>query len=339
MIALLHPTNGSPRVRVVACDPGRVAIATCGEWVLDQATGLPRWASWRLSRSEFYHATGYRAAMRRRSLWNLEVATAHAALATVSVRTSRVGHFDAYLRVLETHLEDLWANRQHSRWMRLVRVCGSGSGCWLGVPAPHAPWLPSTRVTMPYSYPCCSAQAAARQLRLTHPPPPAPPAYQDFTCKRAALMCREGFWRRVRAGRACDGTLGLAPIVAYGDAGFASSGKGGMAAPTSAMRRSCVAVFGHASVVAVDEYNTTAKHAVTPLGGVCGAYLADVIDQRVGHCKRARCCGSGAPPRGAAGGVKARGLKRCAAGRRARAELKRSGAPRSAPHDTLPRPP
>ena len=277
---------GAQRLRVVAVDPGRVAIVTCGEWVVD-ASGKPRWASWQLTRSQFYAETGYQGAMRKRSLWNLEVAEAHAALATVSVRTSRMPQFDAYLRVLETHLEDLWANREHTCWMRLVRapLLVLGCGDWGGGAAPRGG---------------CGGTAP-------HRPPPHP---QDFAGKRAAMKSREGFWRRVRAGRACDGTLGIAPTIAYGDAGFSSSGKGGMAAPTSAMRRSCVAVLGRDSVVAVDEFSTTAKHATTPDGRVCGEFLSDVIDQRVGHCKRASCCGSGATPRRAASGVVSRGLKR-----------------------------
>ena len=120
---------------MIAVDPGRVAIATCGEWVTDKVTGRPRWATWRLSRSEFYAKTGYTESMHKRSLWNLEVADAHAALATVSVRTGRLDRFDAFLAVVETHLDDLWTNREHSRWMRLVRAppgpppfCILGSG-------------------------------------------------------------------------------------------------------------------------------------------------------------------------------------------------------------------
>ena len=294
-LLLARATATSPRLRVIAVDPGRVAIVTCGEWVTDKVTGRPRWATWRLSRSEFYAKTGYHESMRKRSLWNLEVADAHAALATVSVRTGRLDRFDAFLAVVETHLDDLWTNREHSRWMRLVRA-----------PPP----------------PCGQQHARVRSCaRASCPQPPPPPAYasplpphappQDFRAKRAATKCREGFWRLVTGGRDDDGTRGVDPVFAYGDAGFASSGKGGMAAPTSAMRRSCVAVNGRSKVVAVDEFNSTAKHAVTPDGSVCGRYLSDVVDQRVGHCKRARCCGSGTPPRGAASGVLSRGLKRC----------------------------
>lgn len=111
------------RLRVVSVDPGRVAIVTCGEWVTDSSApnAPPRWVSWRLSRSQFYAETGYEAAMRQRQRWNLEVAEAHAALATVSVRTGSLERFDQYLSTLETHLEALWRNREHTRWMRLVR--------------------------------------------------------------------------------------------------------------------------------------------------------------------------------------------------------------------------
>ena len=121
-------------------------------------------------------------------------------------------------------------------------------------------------------------------------------------------MAREGFWRTLRAGRAEDGTLGLAPVIAYGDASFASSGRGGMAAPTSAMRTSAKAVCGAHAVVDVDEFYTSAKHALTPAGEVCGEFLSDVVDERVGHSKRVRRDPS---PRGAAGRVPARGVKRC----------------------------
>ena len=128
MLKQLNPADGSPRIRVVACDPGRVAIVTCGEWVCGPDDGgVPRWRTWRLSRSEFYQRTGHAQAQRSRSLWNLEVAEAHAALAGVSVRTGSLERFDAYIEVLETHLEDLWINRQHSRWMRLVSGAASAA--------------------------------------------------------------------------------------------------------------------------------------------------------------------------------------------------------------------
>lgn len=128
------------------------------------------------------------------------------------------------------------------------------------------------------------------------------------------MKSREGFWRRVKAGRECDGTRGVPTVVAYGDGSFSSSGKGAMAAPTSAMRRSCVAVFGAPTVVTVGEYNTSQKHALTPSGEVCGEYLSDVVDMRVGHAKRARCGGSGGANRSATSGVVVRGLKRWVGG-------------------------
>ena len=125
------------------------------------------------------------------------------------------------------------------------------------------------------------------------------------------MKSREGHWRRVKAGRECDGTRGVPTVIAYGDGSFASSAKGAMAAPTSALRRSCVAVFGAANVVVVGEYFTSQKHASTPKGAVCGEFLQDVVDKRVGHAKRASCGGSGGALRSATSGVVVRGLKRC----------------------------
>ena len=248
MLLHLQPTDGSTPLRVIAVDPGRVAIVTCGEWVCGEE-GAPRWSSWRLTRSQFHAEAGYKSAQRSREHWNLEVADAHAALAGVSVRTASLAKFNAYLDVLETHLDALWENRCHTRWMRL-----------------------------------------------------------DFASKRRARMSREGFWRKVRAGRDSDGTVGVSTVVAYGDGSFSSSAGGAAAAPTSAMRTSCVAVFGAHAVKKVGEFYSSAKHAVAPDGSVCGKFLQDVIDERVGHCKRAR---SGPPPRGAARRVVVRGMKRC----------------------------
>ena len=116
--------------------------------------------------------------------------------------------------------------------------------------------------------------------------PPTPPSFQLFRSKRAALIAREGFWRTVKCGLAEDGTHRVTPVIAYGDAGFASSAKGAAAAPTTGMRKSCVAVFGAYNVVAIDEYFTSAKHALKHDGTVCGKFLSDVIETRSGHAKR-----------------------------------------------------
>lgn len=59
-------------------------------------------------------------AMRRRADWNSTVSDAHAALATVSVRTGKEARFEAYLRVVELHLAALWECRSKPCWAREV---------------------------------------------------------------------------------------------------------------------------------------------------------------------------------------------------------------------------
>ena len=65
------------------------------------------------------------------------------------------------------------------------------------------------------------------------------------------------FWGRVRAGRLEDGTAGVTPMVAYGDASFSSSGRGRPTAPTTAVLKACCDVMGPGAVVLVTEHRSS----------------------------------------------------------------------------------
>jgi hypothetical protein len=79
-------------------------------------------------------------------------------------------------------------------------------------------------------------------------------AFRTWSRGHAVL---EGFWARVCAGRLEDGTAGVAPVVLYGSAAFAATGRGRRSAPTTAARAACVTVCGARNVHDVDEHRTT----------------------------------------------------------------------------------
>ena len=67
----------------------------------------------------------------------------------------------------------------------------------------------------------------------------------------------EGFWARLRAGLLEDGTYGVRPVILYGAAKFAATGKGRKSTPTTAMRAACVKACGAAWVRDVVEHRNT----------------------------------------------------------------------------------
>jgi hypothetical protein len=78
-----------------------------------------------------------------------------------------------------------------------------------------------------------------------------------FTTWQAKQRSMARFWSEVRAGRVEDGTAGVRPLVVYGGANFASSAKGAAAAPTTALYRACLAVFGRAAVRLATEHRSS----------------------------------------------------------------------------------
>jgi hypothetical protein len=67
-----------------------------------------------------------------------------------------------------------------------------------------------------------------------------------------------------------DGTFGVQPVILYGAATFAATGRGRRSAPTTAMRKACVTACGAAWVVDADE------HRSTKCCSGCGCVLARV---------------------------------------------------------------
>ena len=67
----------------------------------------------------------------------------------------------------------------------------------------------------------------------------------------------EGFWARLCAGRLDDGTAGVQPVILYGAAMFAATGRGRRSAPTTAMRKACVTACGAAWVRDASEHRST----------------------------------------------------------------------------------
>ena len=90
-----------------------------------------------------------------------------------------------------------------------------------------------------------TAKARDDTLRVTLSREWAREEFKTWVAKARAL---DGFWARIRAGRQDDGTAGVAPFIAYGDAGFRSSARGNRPAPTTSLYASCVAVNGRDAV-------------------------------------------------------------------------------------------
>ena len=124
----------------------------------------------------------------------------------------------------------------------------------------------------------------------------------------------EGFWAGVRAGSLADGTMGVRPVVLYGSAKFAATGKGRFSSPTTAMRAACVKVCGAAWVRNVDE------HRSTKCCSCCGYVLAKVwarTPERIYAAAAARAAAplpwgwTRPPPRPIPAWRVVRGLQRC----------------------------
>jgi uncharacterized membrane protein YgcG len=94
-----------------------------------------------------------------------------------------------------------------------------------------------------------------------------------FTAWQAKQRALSRFWGEVAAGKLEDGTAGVRPMIAYGDAQFASSYRGGLSAPTTAAYVACINVLGAASVCLTSEYRSTKTHAA------CGCVLRKVVTE------------------------------------------------------------
>jgi hypothetical protein len=151
------------------------------------------------------------------------------------------------------------------------------------------------------------------------PPPPPPPscrrwAHASFKTWSLGHKIMEGFWARVRAGRAEDCTKGVRPMILYGDASFSATMRGTHSSPTTSMYRACVTVCGAAWVRQVDEHRTT--KCCSACGCVLGRVLA-VTPLRVFAAAAARAAAvlpggwARPPPRPKPPWTKVRGLYRC----------------------------
>jgi len=78
------------------------------------------------------------------------------------------------------------------------------------------------------------------------------------------------FWACIRAGRLEDGTYGVRPVIVYGSAAFAATGRGRHSSPTTTMRAACVAACGAAWTRDADE------HRSSKCCSACGCVLTRV---------------------------------------------------------------
>jgi hypothetical protein len=113
--------------------------------------------------------------------------------------------------------------------------------------------------------------------------------------------------------RAHGGNMGVAPIIAYGDASFRASGRGRQSAPTTAMHHACVAVMGARAVVFTSEFRSSKCCCC------CGVELQEVkrmgvqrrLVERAAAKQREADAGKCAPPRPLPRTHDVRGLRRC----------------------------
>ena len=77
-------------------------------------------------------------------------------------------------------------------------------------------------------------------------------ADQVFLARQRKSQALDLFWQKVIAGSIADGTAGITPLFAYGDAGF--SGRG---TPTTAMVQACQRNVGMVNFVLTDEFRST----------------------------------------------------------------------------------
>jgi hypothetical protein len=103
-------------------------------------------------------------------------------------------------------------------------------------------------------------------------------AQENFLHYQLRQRALSNFWARVKRGRAEDGTLSQNPMVAYGDAQFATSMKGIMTAPTTAAYLACVNVMGRANVVLTTEYRTS--QCCSGCGGLLSNIYSDCLSKR-----------------------------------------------------------
>ena len=82
-------------------------------------------------------------------------------------------------------------------------------------------------------------------------------AEEAFDRWQAGHRVLHSFWASVKAGRAEDGTAGVVPVIAYGDAKFSSTGRGRHSSPTVAVLDACVAVMGADNVKMVTEHRSS----------------------------------------------------------------------------------
>lgn len=82
-------------------------------------------------------------------------------------------------------------------------------------------------------------------------------ANASFTTWSRGHAILEGFWARICAGLLADGTAGVWPVILYGAAKFAATGRGRRSSPTTTMRSACVTVCGAEWVRDASEHRTS----------------------------------------------------------------------------------
>jgi hypothetical protein len=144
--------------------------------------------------------------------------------------------------------------QRSTRWCEpLTSTVDGVKGAFVQLSEPRA-WGKTSSCEQFFNHMAVSAAVSPLIFQVTLAPKWADEAFRSWRAKKKTL---DLFWSMVKAGSLNDGTQNVQPIIAFGDGQFASSMKGRLSAPTSALYKSCVRVNYQANVVLVCEHRST----------------------------------------------------------------------------------
>jgi hypothetical protein len=144
--------------------------------------------------------------------------------------------------------------QRSTRWCEPLTATVNGvKGAFVQLSEPQA-WGKTSSCEQFLNHMTISAAVSPSILQVTLQPKWADEAFRTWRAKKKTL---DLFWSMIKAGSLNDGTQNVQPIIAFGDGQFASSMKGRLSAPTSALYKSCVRVNYQVNVVLVCEHRST----------------------------------------------------------------------------------
>ena len=144
--------------------------------------------------------------------------------------------------------------QRSTRWCEpLTSTVDGVKGAFVQLAEPQA-WGKTSSCEQFFNHMAISAAVSPSIFQVTLQPKWADEAFRTWRAKKKTL---DLFWSMVKAGSLSDGTQNVQPIIAFGDGQFASSMKGRLSAPTSALYKSCVRVNYQSNVVLVCEHRST----------------------------------------------------------------------------------